>query len=164
MCALLPKYPDFTAVIVGPVTADQRSFAAALEARVKSAGLADRVRFLGKLPIDEVPRWYQRISIYAFTSRNEGFGLTLIESMAGGAALVAARAGAADKVVEDGVTGVLVPTGDAGALITAIEPLMREPARAEAMGRLARERVIAEFSIDAEVERIAAVHREVLRR
>ena len=54
-------------------------------------------------------RWYQRLTIYAFTSRNEGFGLTLIEAMAAGAALVAARAGAAELVVEDGVTGVLTP-------------------------------------------------------
>src|SRR5215470_8861514 len=75
MCALLPQYPDFTAVVIGP--ADQSSFATGLEARVKAAGLADRVRFLGELPIEEVPRWYQRITIYAFTSRNEGFGLTL---------------------------------------------------------------------------------------
>jgi len=120
------------------------------------------VRFLGELPIEEVPRWYQRISIYAFTSRNEGFGLTLIEAMAAGAALVAARAGAADKVVDDGVTGVLVAPGDARALVAAIEPLMREPGRADEMGRKARARVIAEFGIDAEVARIAAVYREVL--
>lgn len=160
MCALLPKYPDYTAVIIGPV--DDRGFANALEARVRAAGLADRVRFLGERPIAELPRWYQCISIYAFTSRNEGFGLTLIEAMAAGAALVAARAGAAETVVADGETGVLVPAGDAAALTAALEPLMRDPDRAEDMGRKARARVIAEFSIDAEVGRIAAVYRKVL--
>jgi mannosyltransferase len=160
MCALLPRYPDFTAVVIGPV--DDRAFAGRLEARVQAAGLAERVRFLGELPIAELPRWYQRLSVYAFTSRNEGFGLTLIEAMAAGVALVAARAGAAETVVVDGESGVLVPTGDAGALTAALEPLMREPERAQEMGRRARARVLAEFSIDAEVERIAAVYRGVL--
>ena len=160
MCALLPKYPDFTAVVIGPI--DDRGFAGRLQAQVTAAGLADRVRFLGELPIAELPRWYQRISLYAFTSRVEGFGLTLIEAMAAGVALVAARAGAAETVVVDGENGVLVPPGDAAALVAALEPLMREPARAEAMGGKARARVVAEFSIDTEVERIAAVYRQVL--
>jgi mannosyltransferase len=162
MCALLPKYPAFTAVIVGPVTIDQRGFAAGLQARVAAAGLRERVRFLGELPIAEVPRWYQRISLYAFTSRNEGFGLTLIEAMAAGAAVVAARAGAAESVVRDGEDGLLVPPGDVAALVAALEPLMRDPARAAALGRNARPRILADFGIDAEVERIVAVYRGML--
>jgi mannosyltransferase len=160
MCTLLPKYPDYMAVIVGSI--DGRAFADALEARVRAAGLADRIRILGERPIAELPRWYQRVSIYAFTSRNEGFGLTLIEAMAAGVALVAARAGAADQVVVDGETGTLVPANDAAALTAALEPLMREPARAQEMGRKARARAVAELSVDAEVERIAAVYRKVL--
>ena len=92
-------------------------------------------------------RWYQRLTIYAFTSRNEGFGLTLIEAMAAGAALVASRAGAAEFVVEDGVTGVLTPPGDADALVAALEPLMRDPAAATAMGERARARVLEKFSL-----------------
>src|SRR5215470_1006464 len=161
MCMLLPKYPDHTAVIIGAV--DDRGFAQTLQERVRAAGLSERVRFLGELAIAELPRWYQRISIYAFTSRNEGFGLTLIEAMAAGAALVAARSGAAETVVRDGDTGVLVPTGDAAALAAALEPLMRDPDRAREMGAKARARAIAEFSIEAEVERIATVYRGVLR-
>src|SRR5262249_53375403 len=160
MCALLPQYPDFTAVIIGPV--DDHAFAGRLEARVRATGLAERVRFLGELPIADLPLWYRRISIYAFTSRNEGLGLTLIEAMAAGAALVATRAGAAETVVVDGESGALVPTDDAVALAAALEPLMREPARAQEMGRRARDRVVAEFSIDVEVERIAAVYRQML--
>jgi mannosyltransferase len=120
------------------------------------------VRFLGELPIGEVPRWYRRILIYAFTSRNEGFGLTLLEAMASGAALVAARAGGAERVVTDGETGILVAPGDAPALVAALEPLMRDPAFAAEMGRRARTRAVAQLGIDAEVERIAAVYREVL--
>jgi mannosyltransferase len=158
MCRLLPRYPDFTAIVIGRVTAENQGFADKLKARVAEADLTERVRFLGELPIAEVPLWYRRITIYAFTSRVEGFGLTLLEAMASGAALVAARAGAADKVVTDGETGALVPPGDVDALVAALEPLMRDPARAAEMGRRARERAVAEFSIAAEAERILAVY------
>jgi mannosyltransferase len=159
MCRLLPRYPDFTAVVVGGITSEQTAFANALRKRIEAAGLPSRIVITGELPIEEVQRWYQRLTIYAFTSRNEGFGLTLIEAMSAGAALVAARAGAAEFVVEDGVTGVLTPPGDAEALAAALEPLMRDPAAAAAMGARARQRVVDKFSLDAEAGAIAAVYR-----
>ena len=128
MCRLLPRYPDFTAVIVGAIMPEQTAFANDLKKRIEAAGLQSRIVMTGELDIEEVQRWYQRLTIYAFTSRNEGFGLTLIEAMSVGAALVASRAGAAELVVEDGVTGVLTPPGDVDALVAALEPLMRDPA------------------------------------
>ena len=82
--------------------------------------------------------------------------------MAASAALVAARAGGAERVVTEGETGFLVPPGDVDALVAALEPLMRDPQCAAALGRNARARVIAEFTVDAEVERIVAVYRQVL--
>ncbi len=162
MCALLPRYPDFTAVIVGAITPEQMPFANDLKKRIEAAGLQSRIVITGELPIEDVQRWYQRLTIYAFTSRNEGFGLTLIEAMAAGSALVAARAGAAELVVEDGVTGVLIPTGDAAALAAALEPLMRDVASAVAMGQRGRERVVEKFSLDAEAAAIAAVYKPLL--
>jgi mannosyltransferase len=116
----------------------------------------------GELPIEEVQCWYKRLTIYAFTSRNEGFGLTLIEAMATGAALVASRAGAAELVVEDGVSGVLIPPGDVDALVAALEPLMRDVASADAMGARARQRVLEKFSLDAEAKGIARVYRTLV--
>jgi mannosyltransferase len=162
MCRLLPRHPDFTAVMVGAITAEQTSFANDLRRRIAEAGLQSRIVITGELEIDEVQRWYQRLTIYAFTSRNEGFGLTLIEAMAVGAALVASRAGAAELVIEDGITGVLTPPGDADALVAALEPLMRDPASATAMGGRARQRVLEKFSLDAEASRIAEVYRTLV--
>jgi mannosyltransferase len=161
MCRLLPRYPDFTAVIIGAVTPDQQIFERGLRARVEKAGLSERVRFLGELPIAEVPVWYQRITLYAFTSRNEGFGLTLLEAMASANGLVAARAGAADQVVVEGRTGILVPPGDVEALAAAIEPLMRDLPEAEAMGRRARDRVVDDFGVNSEARAIAAFYEKV---
>ncbi len=138
------------------------AFANDLKRRIEAAGLQSRVVITGELAIEEVQRWYRRLTVYAFTSRNEGFGLTLIEAMAVGAALVASRAGAAELVVEDGVTGVLTPPGDADALVAALEPLMRDPASAAAMGRRARQRVLEKFSLDVEANRIADVYRTLV--
>jgi len=162
MCRLLPRYPDFSAVIVGAVVPEQQGFADGLKKRIAAAGLQPRIVISGELEIEEVQRWYQRLTIYAFTSRNEGFGLTLIEAMSAGAALVAARAGAAEFVVEDGVTGVLVPPGDVDALVAALEPLMRDPAAAIAMGARGRARVVEKFSLDAEATGIAEVYRALV--
>jgi mannosyltransferase len=161
MCRLLPRYPDFTAVIIGAVTPDQQIFVRGLRARVEAAGLTERVRFLGELSIADVPPWYQRTTIYAFTSRNEGFGLTLLEAMAAGNALVAARSGAASQVVIDGRTGILVPPGDAEALTAALEPLMRDPAAAAAMGQRARDRAVDDFGIDSEARAVAVFYEKV---
>jgi len=162
MCRLLPRYPDFTAVIVGAITADQTGFADDLKRQIDAAGLQSRIVITGELEIAEVQRWYRRLTIYAFTSRNEGFGLTLIEAMSAGSALVAARAGAAELVVEHGVTGVLTPPGDVDALVAAIEPLMRDLAAAAAMGARARQRVLERFSLNAEADRIAEVYRTLV--
>jgi len=162
MCRLLPRYPDFTAVMVGAITPEQQGFANDLKKRIEAAGLPSRLVVTGELSIEEVQRWYQRLTIYAFTSRNEGFGLTLIEAMSVGAALVASRAGAAELVVEDGITGVLTPPGDVDALVAALEPLMRDPSLAADMGERGRARVLAKFSLDAEAGRIAEVYRALV--
>ncbi|MDR3490308.1 MAG: glycosyltransferase family 4 protein [Bradyrhizobium sp.] len=159
MCRLLPRYPDFTAVIVGAIATEQTPFANDLKKRIETAGLPSRIVLTGELPIEQVPRWYQRLTIYAFTSRNEGFGLTLIEAMSAGAALVASRAGAAELVVEDGVTGMLTAPGDVDALVAALEPLLADPASCTAMGTRARARVLEKFSLDVEANRIAEVYR-----
>jgi mannosyltransferase len=156
------------AIRISPPSSSARSraraagFANDLKKRIEAAGLQSRIVITGELPIEEVQRWYQRLTIYAFTSRNEGFGLTLIEAMSVGRALVASRAGAAEFVVEDGVTGVLTPPGDVDALVAALEPLMRDPASAAAMGERAGARVLEKFSLDAEANRIAEVYRTLV--
>jgi mannosyltransferase len=159
MLRLLPRYPDFTAVVVGLTTPDNRPFLEGLKSRIAAAGLASRIVFLGELPIEEVPKWYQRISIYVFASRVEGFGLTMLEAMAAGNAVVASRAGAAEFVITDGETGMLAPTGDVEAMVASIEPLMQAPERIAAIGEKARLEIFERFNRDREVEEIVGVYR-----
>jgi mannosyltransferase len=161
MCRLLPRYPDFCAVVVGLTTVDNLPFVEGLKQRIASVGLTERIRFLGELPIEDVPLWYQRVSIYVFASRVEGFGLTMLEAMAAGDAVVATRAGAAEMIITDGDDGVLAPVDDVEALVAALEPLMREPERIAAMGERARARVVSAFSRDREADEISAAYRQV---
>ena len=96
-----------------------------------------------------------------FASRVEGFGLTLLEAMAAGNAVVAARAGAAELVIDAGESGFLAPVDDVDGLAAAIEPLMREPGRIAAIGEKARARVERDFSRDREADEIVAAYRRL---
>jgi mannosyltransferase len=158
MLKLLPRYPDFTAVVIGLATEMDRAFAADLKAKVAAARLASRIVFLGELPPDEVPLWFRRLSIFVGPQRNEGFGLTTLEAMASEAAVVATRAGAAAHLVAEGETGFLVAIEDTAALADRIERLMQDPARAAAMGKAGRKRVEARFNIEREAREIFAVY------
>jgi mannosyltransferase len=158
MLKLLPRYPDFTAVVIGLATEMDRAFEAELKSKVAAAGLAGRIVFLGELPPDEVPLWFRRLSIFVGPQRNEGFGLTTLEAMASEMAVVATRAGAAAHLVAEGETGFLVPIEDVGALTERIERLMQDPARTEAMGKAGRKRVEAHFTIEREAREIFAIY------
>ncbi len=162
MIALLPKFPDATAVVVGLATPDQKAFEDALRQRVAAAGLTERLRFLGELPSEDVPTWFRAVSIYVAPMRSEGFGLTVPEAMASGAAVVAARAGSAPDLLADGRTGILVPPDDLGALIQSIETLLADPGRVETLGRAARADALAMYDIAAEADAIVDVYEELL--
>ncbi len=84
----------------------------------------------------------------------------VLEAMAAGRPVVASSSGGITDLVEDGVTGVLVPAGDAGALARAIGGLLTDPKGAAAMGRRGRERVLA-FTASAVAGRVEALYRQV---
>lgn len=147
MCRLLPRHPDFTAVVIGAVTPEEAAFETDLRARVAQAGLTERVRFLGLLPSDEVRTWLRRILINVSPQRWEGFGLLPIEAGASGTTSVATRVGAAMHLIVDGRTGHLVDKDDLAALERHLDTLMGDPAHAAALGRAAREHVVERFSI-----------------
>ena len=158
MCRLLPRHPDFTAVIVGAVTPDQRAFADALRSKIAAAGLSGRIVFLGEVSADETPAWLRRVTIVVAPQTWEGFGLVPLEAMASGTAVVATKVGAARHLVVEGGTGHLVERDDLAALDARIESLMRNPSAAKAMGRRGRIHVERKFSIEREAAGIQAVY------
>lgn len=158
MIALLPRYPDWTAVITGRTTAEHACFLKKLEEKIAAAGLSERIIFLGEVP--DIRQWYRRLTLYVAPSRNEGFGLTPLEAMASQTAVVTSDAGAYQDLVAKG-TGTVVPAGDGTALQNAIEPYLAHPAHARAAGKTALEHVRSAFPLSREANAIAAVYRDL---
>lgn len=161
MIQLLPKYPHTTSIITGLIATEFQAFASNLKKLTISAGLEKRIIFLGEKPVNEMPEWFRRISLYVAPMRWEGFGLTPLEAMASGVAVVATRTGVAADLVEDGVTGILVPPDDLEALINAIELLLANPEKCKAMGDAGREKAIHSHSIAKEVSAIQNVYEQI---
>jgi mannosyltransferase len=158
MLKLLPKYPKFTAVILGLCQPQHQNFQKKLQDEIDAAGLSKRLLFMGVIPADKVGEWYQRSLITVACPRYEPFGLTVLEGMACSSAVVASRTGAFEDIVLPGLTGDLVPTGDVAALVKALEPLMQNPELALQMGQRGRERVIEQYSIAREAQGIDSVY------
>ena len=162
LCRVLPRNPDFTAIITGETTPQFTAFEARLKRKTREQGLENRFLWLGKLPTEEVRKWLQRVSLVAAVSRNEGFGLTCLEAMASGTAVVGTQTGAFDMIIRDGVDGLIVPCGDTEALAGAFERLLSSPEELSRMGAAARQRVCDSFSIRREAEGLNAVYRNIL--
>ena len=125
-------------------------------------GLQGRVTFLEALSPDELVRQYNRAQLLVCPSLYEGFGLPAAEAMACGTPVVATTAGALPEIVDDGVTGVLVPPGDAGALAQSIRALLAEPERCRSMGEAGVRRVRERFDWRRTAEETLALYEEVL--
>jgi len=161
MLQLLPDFPDFTAVIAGLCQPQHLAFKEALEQKIAQRGLTERIIFLGEIAPDAVGSWYQNVLITVACPRYEPFGLTPLEGMACGSAVVASDTGAFKMIVDEGVTGYVVPTGDVEVLVAALRKIMLSPQAAYEMGMRGRQRVENLFSVEREEEGIAAVYNAV---
>lgn len=160
MIALLPRHPEWTAVISGRITPEHKAFGDALKAEIAAAGLSDRIVFLGE--VDDIKPWYRRLALYVAPSRNEGFGLTPLEAMASQTAVVTSDAGAYAEMTIEGETGSVVPAGDGAALTAAIGRYMADPEKTIAAGARALDHVRASFALEREATAIDEVYRRLL--
>ena len=111
-----------------------------LEARAQTLGIGDRIRFVGKVPHDDVALWMAAGDVFCLPSLSEGLPTVVCEAMACGRAVVATAVDGTPEIVDDGATGLLVPPRDAGALAAALRRLlgddtMRARFEAEALAR-----------------------------
>jgi len=130
-------------------------------------GLHERVRFVGDVEDADLPAWYRRADLFVLpaTARSEAFGLVLLEAMACGLPCISTELGTGTSwIVQDGVTGRVVPPGDVEALANALGRLMDDPSKRSAMGRAGRERVEHEFTKEDMVRRVESVYADVLRK
>ncbi|OJF96781.1 glycosyltransferase family 4 protein [Pararhizobium antarcticum] len=174
MIALLPDRPDWIAIVAGRATGAHVAFEAALKEKVRAAGLAERILFVGEHT--NIPCWYRALDLFIAPQRWEGFGLTPLESMATGVPVVATDVGAFAELLatDDSSPGTIPGTSmgsSVGQLIEADAPeammaaaagLMDDPAMARRCAENGLARATARFTIDGEARSIGAVYERLL--
>jgi len=129
-----------------------KTLAAAITERAAELGVSDRVRFTG--PMANVETAYHAADVFVMPSSREAFGMVLVEAMASGLPVIASRIDhVTDEIVDDGVTGHLVPVHDPAALAEALARVLRAPADAQKLGAHAREAVVSRYSLEAARQR-----------
>jgi phosphatidylinositol alpha-1,6-mannosyltransferase len=125
-----------------------------LEAKAEGLGIADRVAFTGFTSEATLTELYRRCAAFAMPSRGEGFGLVYLEAMRAGKPVLAARGSAAEEIVVDGVTGLLVDPDGREELREALGRLLDHPGEAKRMGEVGFERWRKELSLEKFRERL----------
>jgi glycosyltransferase involved in cell wall biosynthesis len=149
------KRPELLFLSVG-----QGPLAAEMEGRHSQLGLEGRFRFLGYR--EDVHDLLAAGDIFCLASRHEGLPVALMEAFAVGLPVVATRVGGVPEVVEDGESGVLVPSEDPGALAEALVAVAADPGWREKLGRRASE-LARQFDSRLPIQRIEAIYDEVTR-
>ena len=134
------------------------SFAPFIE-QVNRLGLQERV--IVRENVQVIEDYLQAADLGMITSDSESFCLSILEAMNFGCPSVATSVGGIPEVIENNVSGLLAPAGDADALARAVESLIQDPARRKALGRAAQSRARAHFSADVIVPKYEALYRSL---
>lgn len=154
--AVLRSVPDATFLFLGDGPERAR-----LEARVAALGLAERVIFAGFR--EDVCPWMRAMDLVVLPSiAMEGFGRVLVEAALMGKPAVTTDLGGTAEVVEEGVTGHVVPPGDSAALAAAMLRILADAPRRTVMGEAARRRALQRFTVERMVEETEAAYRALL--
>jgi glycosyltransferase involved in cell wall biosynthesis len=154
---LLKRNTNFRCILVGdgPCRGE-------LEEKRARLGLSEIVQMPGASEQAEVLKWWQRATVGVLTSDNEGMPVSLMEAAACAVPVVATAVGGVPELIADGVTGLLIPPNDAGALAAALGRLLDEPGLRTRLGKAARQRAEEKFSVRGQVDRLLALWSEIL--
>ena len=126
-------------------------------------GIEDRLEFAGWQDSAAVERRLAEAQIFVLPSHFEGLSMALLEALAFGLAVVATNVGAAEEIVEDGTSGLLVPVGDHEALVTSLLSLVSDPISRTSLQRQARRRFNDSFDISTYCRKLEQIYEDVLR-
>jgi len=152
---LLTQWPELQLLAVGD--GDDRAW---LEELAEQNGVKRHVHFLSGLSYEQLAACYSACEIFALPSRGEGFGLVYLEAMARGKPVIGGAHGGAPEVIEDGVTGYLVPHGDAAQLASSVDTLLADPELGQKMGERGRQRVERDFQFSVFANSLKKILRE----
>lgn len=147
-------------VIIGEDKSPQLNYRRSLENLVAELGLGGIVSMQGWR--DDVPAFLSSLTLFVSAARSEPFGLAIVEAMAAGLPIVAARSEGAMEIVEDGFSGKLVPVGDAEALAQAINVLLDDPLERSRLAQNAQLVVRQRYSLERMASETERVYRAAL--
>ncbi|SDD77000.1 Glycosyltransferase involved in cell wall bisynthesis [Paracoccus isoporae] len=160
--AALPRDLDWQARILGGGPLEET-----LRAQAATLGLSTRIRFAGAQPAEQVAQAFASShlavvpSVMGAQGRVEGIPVVAMEALAHGLPLIASALSGIPELVEDGVTGWLVPPGDPAAIAAAISAIAADWEAASAIGARGRARVAAEYVVEENAERLARLMEEM---
>ena len=158
LASLQQSYPDLVLTLIGD--GPDRS---ALEDQAERLGVRPRIRFLGYRSQAEVRQELKGADIFVLPSFAEGVPVVLMEAMASGVPVVATRVAGVGELVEDGVSGYLVPPGDPTPLAESVAKLIEDPTLRSRFGAAGRARVEKEFDVRQEAARLRGILTAALR-
>jgi phosphatidylinositol alpha-1,6-mannosyltransferase len=161
LAALRPQHPDLGYLVVGHGDRQRQ-----LEGLARELGVADRVRFLTRVPDSDLPALYNMAEIYLGLSRPaglmvEGFGISLSEASASGIPVVAGSGGGIPDAVRDGETGLLVDAEAPEAAIGAVRLLLEDRELARRLGAEGRRAVESYYNWERVATELAGIGHEV---
>jgi glycosyltransferase involved in cell wall biosynthesis len=160
--SLAARHPRARFLVIGTSAGDPAldRMADELREQARALGFGDRFLLTGERP--DVRRLLGGLAVSVLTSESEGLSNALIESMASGVPTVATRVGGNPEIVEEGVTGFLVPVGDPAALAAAIDRVLTEPGLAAELGRNARRRFDRLFGYERMIDETISLYLRLL--
>jgi len=133
----------------------------AIRAAAEAAGLSDRLFFVEATPT--IDRYFRAADLFIFPSIREGLPLALLEAMSSGLPSIASRLpGATDVLIDDDVSGLLVPSDDGPRLTDALRTLLTDRARAARLGAAARRTIVERFAIERVAKQWLAAYCELV--
>jgi glycosyltransferase involved in cell wall biosynthesis len=154
---LVPRFPNLVFVLCGEA-ADLEYHARVVE-RVEQLRLGSRFRFPGFE--SDVRSLLAHCELLVHPAHSEGFGLVIVEAMASGKPVVATRSGGPEEIVDEGVSGLLVPAGDPAALAEAIGRVLGDSSLAGSLGRAAAQSAML-FTSEKAARRMEVVYAQLL--
>lgn len=145
--------PSATLVLAGPTGWNE-------DLSTQLVALGDRVRSVGFLPADELRALYAAADVFCFPSRQEGFGLPVLEAMAQGTPVITSSGTATAEVAGD--AGVLIDPGDPDALLAALDALLADPERRARLGEAGRRRVLEHFEPHRHAAALESLYRDAV--
>ncbi|HTB05568.1 MAG TPA: glycosyltransferase [Bacteroidia bacterium] len=134
-----------------------------LEKLATSEGIADRIEWLGFVKQSEIPKILSGVDIFVNVSRQESFGVSIIEAMACEKPVIVSDVGGLPEIVTNGKNGICVPPDNAEALAAALKVLIENKTKRIELGKNARAHVIANYEWNNGVDKMMTIYREIKR-